>query len=446
MRGVTAYGFGPGIEAFTIAADGSITSPQPALIGTGGYSLAMSPNSDYVYFAASDSPDGITVAHQAADGSLSYIPGSPFASGVGFNDVAITPDGKYLFGVGPSHTVSRFSIAADGALTAIGTASVVGAEVLQTSPDGRFLYVMGGSGTDQLYSLSIGSDGSLTQIPPPYDMGATSSGKFAVSPNGSRLYVPNSNSNEIVTLASSASGVLSLVGKTPAADDVKAIAASATGDLFIVQTNTGAGLYHSKPDPFTTIASTPVQLVAENWNYGLRTAFRPGFSGTAGALKITPNAEPLSFTLDATGSTGFNHLEWSTGSPATVTNTTTTKTKFVAAQAGVIPISVRAIDASGCGSDLLYTGQLIVCNSNPAAIKTVNYDTPPWVTKLKLSPKKFQASTKIKFSLTESATVKYRAEAPLKGRMVGKSCKKQTAKRKTGKKCTYWSKVTKNGS
>lgn len=443
VRGVTSYGFSPGIEPFTIAADGSISSPQPTLVGSGGYSLAMSPTRDLVYFAA----NGITVAAQAADGSLSYITGSPFMSGSYFNDIAITPDGKYLFTVGaPANTVRRFSIAADGSPVAIGTATVSGGELMQVSPDGRSLYVIGTDavlGNDLVHSLTIGADGSLTEVLPAYDMGDTSTGKLAVSPDGSRLYVPNANLDQIVTLARSATGALSLVGATPALDDVKAIAASASGELFIVQTNTQSGLYYSKPDPFTTLASTPVQLVSENWNYGTRTAFRPGVGGTVGSLKVTPRSKPLSFTLEAAGSAGFARLDWSTGSPATITSTTTTKTNYQASAPGVIPISVKAVDSSGCSSDLLYTGQLFVCSGNPNAVKSVNYDTPAWVTSLRVSPKTISSKSKVKFKLTEKASVSFYVQKSTDGRMVGSSCKKRTTKNRAAKKCSRWLRASK---
>jgi hypothetical protein len=443
VRGVAAYGSVPKIEPFTIAADGSISSPQPTLTGTGGYSTATSPISDFVYFTANVAPYGITAAKQAADGSLTYLPGPAYLSGTGVGDIAITPNGKYLFAAGPANTISRFSIAADGTLTAIGVATITGVDLLQISPDGRFLYAQGTNGTDRIHSLAVGADGALTEIPPAYDMGDTQSGKFAVNPSGTRLYVPNSNSNQIVTLASSPSGVLSLVGSRAVGDDFKAVAVSATNELFLVRTSTESGLYYAQPDALTGVPGAPVKLVSENWNYGTRTVFRPGFGGTAGALKITPNAEPLSFTLDAAGSTGFARLEWSIGNPAAVTNTTTTKTKFTAPGAGKIPISVKAFDANGCASDLFYTGQSTICTGNPNAIKSATLDTPAWVTSLKVSPSKVTKKTKIKFKLTESASVSFYAQKPVKGRTVGTSCKKQTKKNKSAKRCTLWARASK---
>lgn len=443
VRGVAAYGFSPGIEPFTVAADGSLSSPQPTLTGTGGFSVAMSPNSDFVYFAANAAPYGVTAAKQAADGSLSYLPGSPFVTG-GVNDIAITPNGKYLFASGnPAGAIGRFSIAADGSLAPIGNALIAGADLMQVSRDGRFLYVSSSTDTDRIHSFAIGADGSLTEVPPAYVVGAFSTGKFAVSPDGSRLYVPNSNLDQIITLASSPNGALSFVAAMPVPDDYKAISASATGELFMIRTNTGAGLFYSKPDPLTTLPSAPVLLNSDNFNYGLRTVFRPGFGGTAAPIKITPNAEPLSFTADTAGSAGFSRLEWSIGNPATVTSTTTTKSRFTVPAAGVIPVSVKAFDASGCASDLLYTGQSTVCTGNPNAISTATYDTPPWVTSLKVSPSKVTSKTRIKFKLTESASVSFYAQKPLPGRTVGTSCKKQTSKNKKAKKCTRWVRASK---
>jgi hypothetical protein len=448
VRGVVAYGSGPGLEPFTLAADGSISSPQPTLTGTGGFRLAVSPDKDIVYFLAGAAPYGITAASQAADGSLSYIAGSPFSSGQTSGDLAITPNGKFLFATAgfALNTIRRYAINADGSLALLGSVTVTGAEDLQVSPDSRFLYASGQddpANVDLIHSLAIGSDGSLTDVPPVFNVGDTGTGPFAVSPSGSRLYVPNSNLNQILTLASSPTGALSLVGSTPVGDDPKAVASSGTGELFIVRTSTSAGLYYSKPDPVTTVASPPVQLISENWNYGLRTQLKPSQGGTAGAIKITPNAEPLSFTLDATGSSGFDHLDWSTGGIGTLTKTTATKAKFVAPKAGVVPISVKAVDINGCSSDLYYTGQLIVCTGNANAIKSASYDTPPWVTSLKVTPSKVTKKTKIKFKLTENANVSFYAQKPVKGRTVGTKCKKQTAKLKKGKKCTLWVRASK---
>ena len=61
--------------------------------------------------------------------------------------VEITHDGQFLFTVNTaSGTISRFSIAADGTLTLLGSTPVaasggVGAVDARLSPDGRYLYV-----------------------------------------------------------------------------------------------------------------------------------------------------------------------------------------------------------------------------------------------------------------------------------------------------------------
>jgi hypothetical protein len=116
---------------------------------------------------------------------------------------------------------------------------------------------------------------------------------------------------------------------------------------------------------------------------------------------------------------------------------------YTFAKAGVYDITLTASDDAGCTTKFVYTGQSTVCNGSPSSVKTVKVDTPPWITSLKVSPNKVSKKSKIKFVLTEKASVSFYAQKQIKGRTVGTSCRKQTKKNKSAKKCTLWVRASK---
>lgn len=143
------------IDSFTVGRGGRLTaapgSPYPAQ-GLGPFGSEFRPTDPSQLFV-SNAHDGAglgTVSGfiDGVDGTLSSIAGSPFAD---YQTapcwVEISPDGNHLFTVNTaSGTISRYSIAADGALTLIGSTPVsqsggVGAVDAGITPAGDVLYV-----------------------------------------------------------------------------------------------------------------------------------------------------------------------------------------------------------------------------------------------------------------------------------------------------------------
>src|SRR4029077_19376792 len=121
------------------------------------------------------------------DGSLSPLPS---AGGTGeYGDVAISPDGHFLFAVA-AHQIERLAISADGSLNSLGTTSAPGAKLLAMAADGRFLFakVSGGSSSG-VTSFAIGADGGLQQAGEPALVADSFTRLFAVAPDGRHLYL-----------------------------------------------------------------------------------------------------------------------------------------------------------------------------------------------------------------------------------------------------------------
>ena len=115
---------------FSIAANGTLApvpgSPFPSAYDQPG--IAVAPNGRYVYTSANG---GVPAFSIAAQGALTPLPGSPFhPRGDDPNSIVVTPDSRYVFvsnygvfepepGEPTNSTVSALSIAAEGSLSAI---------------------------------------------------------------------------------------------------------------------------------------------------------------------------------------------------------------------------------------------------------------------------------------------------------------------------------------
>jgi 6-phosphogluconolactonase (cycloisomerase 2 family) len=143
------------IDSFTVGSDGRLTaaagSPFPAQ-GVGPFGSEFRPtNPDQLF--VSNAHDGagagtVSAFDDSPNGTLSPIGSSPFADlQTAPCWVEITHDGQFLFTVNTgSGAISRYSIAAGGSLTLLGSTPVsatggVGAVDARLGPDGHILWV-----------------------------------------------------------------------------------------------------------------------------------------------------------------------------------------------------------------------------------------------------------------------------------------------------------------
>ena len=165
------------IDSFTVGFSGRLTaasgSPFTAQ-GLGPFGSQFRPtNPGQLFVSNAHNGAGLGTVSAFTDsptGVLTPVGNSPIADQQTAPCwVIISPDGRYLFAVNTgSGTISRYSIAAAGGLTLIGSTTVavqggVGAVDPGMSPDGRFLYI------NESKIASVGAfsvkDGNLTGSP-----------------------------------------------------------------------------------------------------------------------------------------------------------------------------------------------------------------------------------------------------------------------------------------
>jgi len=193
---------------FSVAAEGVLSevSGSPYATGVEPASVAFSPSGGLLA-TANGLDDAVSVFSVTADGALSEVSGSPYATGTNPTSVAFAPGGRLLAvsnaGNSNGSTVSMFSVTDDGELSPVtGSPFPTGGDAFSVafSPGGGGLATANGFGYSMsVFSVSAG--GELTQVAgSPIDTGfiATS---VAFSANGGLLAVTNENNASVSVVA-----------------------------------------------------------------------------------------------------------------------------------------------------------------------------------------------------------------------------------------------------
>lgn len=164
------------IDSFVVGRDGHLSpAPQSPFLAQsvgpfGSEFRPTNPDQLFVSNAHAGANNGTVSAYRdTAHGTLLSVAGSPFADQQTAPCwVAITPDGQYLFAVNTaSATISRFTIAKDGALTLLGSTPMQGGAALgpfdiQVDWSQHYAYVVD-SGTGTVSEFLV-HGGTLTEI------------------------------------------------------------------------------------------------------------------------------------------------------------------------------------------------------------------------------------------------------------------------------------------
>jgi 6-phosphogluconolactonase (cycloisomerase 2 family) len=446
-RAVATFLFNGGVLGLTVAGDGSIAAPEGPIDTPSVTSIAVSPDGRFAYAPTrdfmSEAAIGIPGYSIGANGSLTPISGSPFSSGE-FADVAITPDGRFLFGISGGQ-VKHFAIGADGKLTDAGTSAIASAQNLAVSSDGRFLFVGISSAADGVASFSIGADGSLTQNGLPALTGNVGMRLFTVGPDARYVYMPDVNVNGIVTAAVAPDGALTVIGTMPV-DDPEAVAVSPDGRFLYYARAGGPGL--------VGVASIgtdglPTLLPFTNaWQSGERERILFGPTPAPVASFTQTRAVPAAASsFDATGSTRAARFDWDFGDGTTLADGGPTPAHTYAA-AGIYQVTLTASDAQGCSTRFIYTGQSTVCPGGSSATTTAALDTLPALSALSVTNRRFAAvpaqvrrvkrGTAFRYTLSEAARVVFTIDRRTIGRRVGGTCRPLTRRNSRRKRCVLF--------
>ena len=168
------------VSGFSVAANGTLTLVPGSPFATGGtgngiffgYNSFAVTNVGNLLFASNAGSNDVSVfSINAGTGALSLVSGSPFATGgsAGSYEIGLspTPDGRFLMAANSrSNNLTVFSIASSGALNPIAGSPFPALslpDAVKVSPDGKFLAVAEPL-LDQVEMFSIASSGSLTSL------------------------------------------------------------------------------------------------------------------------------------------------------------------------------------------------------------------------------------------------------------------------------------------
>jgi DNA-binding beta-propeller fold protein YncE len=255
------------VAALDIGATGSLTPVpgSPFAAGAKAVSIAMTPDGRRAYVVnASTVPPSVSAYNVTATGALVPIAGVFYVGALPLGN-AVTPNGQFMYvNNRDSGDVSAFEIHGTGAMTVVpGSPFPVGGLPvgIAVSADGRSLYTQNLQGT--VSALAIGADGTLGTIPgSPFASGGKEPFAGAVSPDGRFLYVANLGSNDISAFAIAPNGSLTPLAGFPVASgggETNGIAVSPDGRRLYAMTSATVGSFAISPSgALEPLPSAPV--------------------------------------------------------------------------------------------------------------------------------------------------------------------------------------------
>jgi len=442
-RAISGFFFTGGVQAYRVPANG-IFELAGSNSSASATAVAISPDGRFAYVPTREfggmPAEGIRVFAINANGSL-----SPLSSGGSgeYEDVALTPDGRFLFATS-GNNIERFAVGADGSLGYLGTTTALGSRFLAMAPDGRFLFAwLSGGSTSGFSSFAVGADGGLQEAGEPALIPDSFPRLFAMAPNGRNLYLTDSNNEAIHAFAIAADGSPSVIGSMPV-DQPESVGVSPDGRFLIYYR--GGGTQNALGVAAIGTDGVPASLNREvPWNTGEPEpiVFQPQPAPVA-RFTASPGAPAQAAIFSANGSTGAARYEWDFGDGTRLADggPGPSHTYY---KAGVYSVRLKLFDRNGCSTELIYNGQSTVCPGGSTPVATATVDTLPVLGKLKVAPKTFRAKPKgkakgkfgatFKYTVNESATVRFKIERKKPGRLVGRKCKPRTAKNADKKTC-----------
>ena len=183
------------ISIYSIGLDGVLSFLSTPIITTlGDYtdyiqSITVTPNGKYAYVMRNKK---IFMYQIDSDGSLSLL--STLPTDIPLKDkFVITPDNKYAYALGAyDYKVYMYSINNSGVLSPLSIPTIrTGSDNIAITPNGKYIYITDHSNIQPLYMYSVGSNGILSSLTALGSVGAFGSYNITVTPNGMFVYVSN---------------------------------------------------------------------------------------------------------------------------------------------------------------------------------------------------------------------------------------------------------------
>lgn len=155
-------------------------------------SVAVTPNGSYAY--ASSSNAGTNVIDLTSYTVIATLPGVGSSQTIG----VVVPNGSFVYVPLPGNQTGVIGTSTNAIIATVNGPS--GWNWGAATPNGSLVYVVGGS----LWAINTASQSVVATIP-------VSGGFVAVSPNGSRVYVPVSSSNSVAVVDTATQIVIATV-------------------------------------------------------------------------------------------------------------------------------------------------------------------------------------------------------------------------------------------
>jgi len=233
--------------------------------------ITVTPKGNYLYSANNDATVGAYSVN--FNGTLSHI--GNFDAGACATG-AITSNNSYVWvtdtcsdsGTWAVHTLR---INSDGSLIAVGQVELTGVHgwlwSIQINPAAKFIYVGDAGPSPQIYSFSIGSGGSLTQLGPPLAIITGSDCRFiAHSPDGKSFYTSDEAEYIHAFSVNTSSGAISELLASPYTGGAGQVAVDLTGNFVYVGDNelTGKVIGYSRDQNTGALTSNGNTATANN--------------------------------------------------------------------------------------------------------------------------------------------------------------------------------------
>ena len=194
---------GQQVRAYSInQTDGTLSEVpgMPFALGGVGRKLKVNPTGKFLYVANETLGALNAFAIDQTTGALTSLPGAPFAASPSVLGVEIDPAGDHVYSVSrDAGAIAGFSVdASTGALTPLAGSPYTATPTscsMTIHPLASFAFVPNFAGT--LSTFSIAADGGLTQIQGSPVTAGTDPCSVAVDPSGGFVYVANSGSANV---------------------------------------------------------------------------------------------------------------------------------------------------------------------------------------------------------------------------------------------------------
>jgi len=414
------------INAFTVAADGSLTASTAPGVAAGGapYGITATPDGRFL-FTVTRTAGTVRGYAIGANGGLSIYPGNErvIDGSAGPYGVVVSSDSRSLYVTDENRDELRaYTISTAGTLTEKAGSPIATGDApysAQITPDGRTIYV-GNYTSDNISAYGIAADGTVAELPgsPFAGVDAPRNG-MAISPDGRRLYVTSQNGGNVVPYAIAADGSLTAGTPVAAGSQPNGVAIAPDGKHVFVSAGLSRQVFSFAVQPDGTLAAdgAPQALANPGYSEFQSVAIRPNQGPTA---RLTSRTAQGVVTLDASGSTDSDgtvaSYRWDFGDGTTATTAAPTVQHTYAD--GTRQATVTITDDEGCSTSLVTTGLSALCNGSAAATTSTSVVAGVMgvaVTAKKQQLQKRALKVRVSGGAAEAVTVTVTGVAKLKG-------------------------------